>query len=308
MDSVSPAARRPGAGQRDPGTYEPGTREPGTREPGTWPMPVGEFLRGPYLNRADVVLTRKHRDLKSWLICWATRGSFSHAALIFLVPHQEQGFNNTFVIESASKGVDLTNLSHYLNDKHQVVGIKRLRGTWFDERAQSLVRGRMLNSIQSSYSYATVFRLGWAFFSELAFGIKARIWGARSALKGHRRGRLKPPNAFICSGLVQLGYINAIAEQVAMGYLLPQRVGDVVFQTDVSGLLPDDWSQFSDAEQYEIMWDFVTGFQDVLEAVTPEDLAVSPHLEWTYVIRDGFAHPVRSAEHARELLAWEPKD
>lgn len=272
-----------------------------------WPMPVDDFLRGPYLNRADVVLTRKHRDLRSYLIRWATRGSFSHAALVFLVPHQEQGFNNTFVIESASKGVDLCNLSKYLHDNRQVVGIKRLRGTWFDERAQSLVRGRMLNSIQSAYSYATVFRIGWAFFNEIVFGIKARIWGARSVIKGHRRRSLKLPNAYICSGLVQLGYLNAISEQVAMGYLLPQRVGEVVFQSDVASLLPKDWSQFTDAEQYEIMWDFVSGFQDVLEAVTPEDLAVSNQLEWVYVIRGGEVHPVRSADHAQELLAWEPK-
>lgn len=277
------------------------------REAGGWPMPVDEFLRGPYLNRADVVLTRKHRDFRSWFIRWATRGSFSHSALVFLVPHQEQGFNNTFVIESASKGVDLSNLARYLNDKRQVVGIKRLKGTWFDERAQSLVRGRMLNSIQSAYSYATLFRLGWSFLNELAFGIKARIWGARKVIKGHRRRRLQPPNAYICSGLVQLGYLNAIAEQVAMGYLLPQRVADVVFQSDVARFLPKDWSEFSDAEQYEIMWDFVSGFQDVLEAITPEDLAASDRLDWVYVIRDGLVHQVDSADHAQDLLAWEPE-
>jgi hypothetical protein len=279
----------------------------GHRETGTFPMPVTEFLSGPYLHRADVILTRKNRDLRSWLIRWATRGAFSHAALVFLVPHEEKGFNNTFVIESASKGVDLTNLRHYLDDRRHVVGIKRAKGSWFDERAQCLVRGRMLNSIQSTYSYATVFRLGWAFISELAFGIKARIWGARGAIQGQRRRKLEPPNAFICSGLVQLGYLNAIAELVAMGYLLPQRVAQVVFQSDVARLLPEDWSEYSDAEQYEIMWDFVTGFQDVLEAVTPEDLAASTNLEWVYVVRDGFVHAVASRAQAAELLGWEPE-
>ena len=271
-----------------------------------WPMSVAEFLSGDHLNRADVVLMRKNGDLRSWLIQWATRGSFSHAALVFLVPHEEKGFNNTFVIESASNGVDLKNLATYLNDKRQVVGIKRLKGSWFDERAQSLVRGRMLNSIQSSYSYATMLRLGWAFFNELAFGIKARIWGARSAIQGRRRRTLQPPSAFICSGLVQLGFLNVVAEQVAMGYLLPQRVAQVVFQEDVARFLPRDWAQFSDAEQYEIMWDFVTGFQDVLEAVTPEDLAVSSQLEWAFVVRDCLVHKVTSPEHARKLLAEEP--
>lgn len=272
-----------------------------------FPMPVRQFLKGPYLNRADVVLTRKNRDLRSWLIRWATRGAFSHSALVFLVPHQEQGFNNTFVIESSSKGVDLSNLANYLNDRRQVVGIKRLKGSWFDERAQRLVRGRMLNSIESTYSYATVFRLGWSFANELLFGIKTRIWGARSAIKGRRRRLLQPPNEFICSGLVQLGYLNAVAEQVATGYLLPQRVGEVVFHKDVAGFLPTDWSQFSDAEQYEIMWDFVTGFQDVLEAITPEDIAASPALDWKYVVLEGIVHEVQSVEHARELLSWDPE-
>ena len=75
---------------------------------------------------------------------------------------------------------------------------------------------------------------------------------------------------------------------------------------DVARFLPRDWSQFSDAEQYEIMWDFVTGFQDVLEAVTPEDLAVSSQLEWAFVVRDCMVHKVNSPEHARALLAQEP--
>ncbi len=38
-------------------------------------MPVDVFLTGPYLQRADVLLTRKNRDFRSWLVRFASKGS-----------------------------------------------------------------------------------------------------------------------------------------------------------------------------------------------------------------------------------------
>lgn len=271
-----------------------------------WPMPVEEFLSGPYLRRADVVLTRKSRDLRSWLIRWATQGSFSHAALVFLVPHQEQGFDNTFVIEAAAKGVDLANLADYLSDRRTIVGIKRVPARWFDKDLQCLVRGRMLNSIQSRYSYATAIDIGLAFLGRLAFGVRSRVQGTRKAISDRRRQALAPPNEFICSGLVQLGFLHAITEQVAAGTLEPRSIADIVFHEEVARFLPEDWDQFTPAEQHEIMWDLARGFGDVLEAVTPEHLACSPRLEWVYVVRDQRVFPVSTEAEARALLDWRP--
>ncbi len=272
-----------------------------------WPMTVDAFLSGPYLQRSDVVLTRTHRDFRSWLIRWATKGSFSHAALVFLVPHQEKGFNNSFVIESTSKGVDLANLADYLNDRRSVVGIKRVNNGWFQNDAQSLVRGRMLNSIESKYSYATIASLGWNFFSELAFGVRSRISGTRKAIRGRRDQALQPPNEFICSGLVQLGFVNAIAEQDAAGSLQPSNIADVVFRDDLARFLPANWADFSAEDQMEMMWMFVDAFGEDLEASTPEDLAATAKLDWVYIIRGGEVHPVTSDEQARELLNWRPR-
>ena len=48
-----------------------------------WPMPVEDFLAGKYLERADVVLTRRAWDVASWAIRWATNSPFSHAAMVF---------------------------------------------------------------------------------------------------------------------------------------------------------------------------------------------------------------------------------
>jgi hypothetical protein len=76
-----------------------------------WPMPVDAFLKDAhlYLKRCDVVLC-SGRSVFSRLIKWATKSVFSHAALVFLIPDKQQGFDNTFILESNSKGVDLTNL------------------------------------------------------------------------------------------------------------------------------------------------------------------------------------------------------
>lgn len=278
----------------------------GDDPPEIWPMPVDQFLKGPYINRADVLLTRKHRDLSSWLIRWATRSAFSHASLVFLVPHREKGFNNTFVIESASKGVDLSNLADYLHNRRMVVGFRRFTGPWFDEDVRSLVRGRMLNSIKSSYSYATAFAIGWSYLNQLAFGVRARMYGARKAIEGRRERNWQPPNSFICSGLVQLGYVDAVSELISTGRLEPRRISEVVIQSDLHQFLPNDWDMFTHAQQFEIMWDFLAGFEEYLEAVTPEDIARSKTFEWTYVVRDRLAHKVHSQKEAEELLSWRP--
>lgn len=278
---------------------------PGT--PSEWPMPVEVFLSGPYLQRADVVLTRKNRDFRSWLIRFATKGSFSHAALVFLVPHQEKGFNNSFVIESASGGVDLTNLKDYVNDRRSVIGIKRLARPWFNDEVQCDVRGRMLNMIKSSYDYATIVTLAREFFRDIAFGVKSRVYGPTRAISATRNRALRPPNKFICSGLVQLGFVHALLDLAAEKRLPPQFLSDIVFRDDLRTFLPDDWEQFTPAEQEEILYDFVAGFGDLLESATPEDLASSPQLDWVYVIRRGQVYPVQSDAQVRELLAWKPR-
>jgi hypothetical protein len=67
-----------------------------------WPMPVEDFLAGKYLERADVVLTRREWDVSSWAIRWATNSPFSHAAMVFTGPQFESGYTSTFVIESGT--------------------------------------------------------------------------------------------------------------------------------------------------------------------------------------------------------------
>lgn len=275
--------------------------------PPSWPMPVAEFLAGRYLKRADVVLTRKQNDWRSWFIRWATHSKFSHSALVFLVPYDEVGFDNTFVIEAASEGVDLTNLLDYVNDRRTVLGIKRCTKEWFDWEIQSHVRGRTLNSIKSRYSYRTIWQIAMASLDRLLYGVRNRIQGPEKALKTRTNKSLMAPNEFICSGLVQMGFATVIGDRVKQGKLPPTALAEIIFDDDLASTLSKtDWSTHTPEAQREIIYEYVAEFEDVLEAVTPEDLAVTKHLDWIYVIRDGKVYPVVSAVDASKLLDWEP--
>ena len=63
-----------------------------------WPKDVATFLEGHYLDRADVVLTRRTGDVTAAIIRWATDSPFSHAALVFTGPQFDSGISGTFVI------------------------------------------------------------------------------------------------------------------------------------------------------------------------------------------------------------------
>ncbi|MGH6817039.1 MAG: hypothetical protein ACREC6_15185 [Hyphomicrobiaceae bacterium] len=272
-----------------------------------WPMSVAAFLAGRFLRRADIVLTRKRRGVSSWFVRWATRGKFSHVALVFLVPHQDVGFDNTFAIEAAWDGIGLTNLLTYLNDGRSMVGIKRLSQPWFDMDVQRIVRGRLLGSIESPYSHAKVGRIVLNLVDRVLYGVHHRLAGPEKALNARLRRNLTAPNAFMCSGLVQLGFLSALGDLVRQARLPPHAFADIVFDAKLAPIFDNiDWARHGAAEQLEIVWDTITGCADVLAAVTPEELAGTPKLEWIYVVREGMVYPVRSELEAGQLLDWTP--
>ncbi len=281
-----------------------------------WPMPVEKFLEGDYLERADVMLTRRQGSLFSAIIRWATKSRFSHCGLVFLVPHREREFNNTFVIEAGTKGVHLSNLKDYLKDRASAVAIKRhckgARGRenanterWFDERVQKRVRGRMLNKIQSKYAYGTVVSIALDTLDQMLFGVSERMRGRKKALAVRRKRNRQPPNEFICSSLVQLGFLEAVAELIREGMVPPQAMKEVVFIKEIADFLPDDYSAFTKAEIDEMFELFLDVWREELEAIKPVDLARSENLSWQYVIFDGWVHRVNSYREAYALLDWQ---
>ncbi|HRY06946.1 MAG TPA: hypothetical protein P5114_07480 [Hyphomicrobiaceae bacterium] len=284
-----------GSGKRSARTY---TKTQARRD--VWPKPVDEFLAGEYLERADVVLTRRDWDLSSYLIRLATKSPFSHAAMVFTGPQFEQGYSSTFVIEAGTGGVDLTNISDYIADKSTFIAIKRLKEPWFDQAKQSRVRGILLDKIKASYNYWAIGRI----FRNLWFGVQRQVRGKEKTIEAYRQNDWHPPNDYICSGLVQIGFVEAMVEYIKAGQLPISALKEVVFHEVAASRLPDaaDWQYLDEPTQRASAEIFEQQNFVELEAVTPEDLARSGKLEWLYFIREGRVHKVSSYEDVLALI------
>ena len=265
-----------------------------------WPMPVEDFLAGNYLERSDVVLTRRDWDLTSWAIRWATDSPFSHAALVFTGPQFESGYSNTFVIEAATSGVDLTNLRDYIADKSSLLAIKRFKKEWFDEPKQSRVRGLLLDKIKADYNFWAIGHIA----RNIWFGFERSVRGDEEAIRSFRERDWTPPNEYICSGLVQIRFVEAILEYIKSDQLPPSALKEVVFHNPAATRLPDkdDWQYLDGESSKTTAVLFRNQNFDALESVTPEDLASGNKLKWLYMIKNGLVYRANSYDDVRKLI------
>lgn len=298
-DSLAVSSLLPGSGAEQKAAAAPA--------PEVWPMPIAQFLAGNYLQRADVVLTRRDYDFASYLIRWATDSPFSHAALVFNQPDETSGISSTFVIEAGTGGVDLTNIQDYLSDKSSFVALKRFKQPWFDPIKQARVRGILLEKIKANYNYWAIGRIArniwFGVQNNLRIGDKKRSSRER-VIKQYRENDWKPPTEYICSGLVQVGFVEAALEYIEKGLLPPETLNEVVFQPGAERWLPPrrGWRRLG---KYAVQSARLFRSQNAasLEAVTPHDLAVSDKLDWLYFIRDGKVYKVSSLDDVEALLS-----
>lgn len=272
---------------------------PGKALDDVWPKPVDEFLAGNYLELADVVLTRRTGDIGSALIRWATNSPFSHAALVYTGRRFDQGISGTFVIEAGTSGVDLTQLNQYAENESTFVAIKRFKRTWFTPERKARVRGVLLDKIKDSYDYGTV----WRIIKKIWFGVSAKISTKEKTVEKYRERHWQPPNEYICSGLVQIGFIQTVIEAITRGELPPDTLLDVVFSNSAESRLParPNWKYLGDDGKA-----VAAGFQNVLNdelySITPDDLAQSDKLEWLYFIKDGAVYKVNTYADVLKLV------
>jgi hypothetical protein len=272
---------------------------PGKALDEVWPKPVAEFLQGSYLQRADVVLTRRSGDLASTIIRWATNSAFSHAAMVYTGAQFDQGISGTFVIEAGTSGVDLTKLSDYAEHKSTYVAIRRFKREWFNPARQSRVRGVLLDKIKDSYDYWTIWRIA----RNLWFGVQSKIKTKEKTVEAYHNRDWEPPNEYICSGLVQIGFVQATIEAIKRGELSPEVLRDVVFSKSAESRLPEPgaWKMLGDdAKQTAVLFQDI--LNDELYAITPEDLAQTEKLEWLYLIKDGVVYKVGSYADVLKLV------
>lgn len=247
-------------------------------------MTLQAFLTGGHLKRGDIVLCRGKKGLTSRLICWGTKSYFSHAALVFAVPHLDEGFDKAFVIESQGKGVDLTDLSHYLDSDHYDIAIKRLEQPWFETpeaRLPKMIRGHMLNFIKGSYDYLMILRIA------ISLGYSMLFHRAQAPFEEVLQQLLEQqkilPSRFICSGFVQHGYYKTIEKEVARGNLPAQCLQEVTFH-------PGNGAS-STARRL---------------ATSPKELALSDRLEWKFASQrqngETFIYPIATRGELEELF------
>ncbi len=246
-----------------------------------FPMRAKAFLEAetPYLQRGDIVLSRSPK-LSSWAIRATTGGYFSHAALVFLVPQPDEGFNNAFLLESTSAGVGLANLQTYIGGRHPHadIAVLRLESPGCDEHYFKQVRGLMLDHVKSGYDYGRVLNLGLSLNFGLRLGWSRLSKGGQGSMReAIRRTRTRyikwVPPQFICSGFIQYGFVEAMKRA-------DRSAAPVLFK---EGLSEHD--------------------RDGILAVTPDDIAQSPKLVWKYVVRRGWVYEVRDYANARKVIS-----
>jgi len=267
-----------------------------------WPKKVDDFLAGEYLQKADIMLEQRWSgDVAAWVIRWATNSQFSHAALVYTAPPYDSGVSNTFVIEAGTKGVDLTKLTDYVHDSRvNFIAIKRLKPQpWFDTNREARVRGLLLDKIKARYDYWTVVQIA----RQLWFGVQEKVRTRQKTFETYRKNDWAPPNEFICSGLVQIGYVEMMVEAIKSGQISPEALRDVVFTKSAEKYLPPrgQWSTLGD-QQKETAIIFRQLLNDELYSVTPEDLAETEKLDWMYLIKGDKVYKISSYNDVLKLI------
>lgn len=284
-------------------TLEHGPASPSTPSPaGRSEVSIPEFLSGDYLRPSDVLLMRRRGGTLSWVARQVLGNAFSHAAMVFLVPHLDRDFANPYVIESDPDGVDITNLRDYLRNQNVSVGVLRLRAPWFDGKYQRIVRGAMLTNIKLGYSWGTILSV---FYQVLRKRLLTRFLGRPPKAriqKRYNRALKDAPGGFISSGFVQIGFAQVIQEGIEKGELPASAIADVMFRKQIADLMPASWEQFTRNEQLEIVNDLIEGFCEDLEGTAVNDLASSPKLEWKYLIHGGVVRPVGGYDEAVAII------
>jgi hypothetical protein len=238
------------------------------------------------------------------MVQWATASTFSHAAMLFYTPQRDRGFENHFLIESDHCGVDLSALEQYVADPAVTIAVLRIPPdkAWLTRPFIRSMRGRMMETICDNYDYGTIERICGAVARSMVFGLQSAVRGAELTLDNLRRRPHRIPKSFICSGLVQVGYVQAFLEAVANGAAPPEAIRDVVFRNSLIDWFAPQWAHYTPAGRVALVNDLVAAFIDDLRATTPGDIEASENLEWCFLLRNERAYRIRSHAEAQRLM------
>ncbi len=311
--------------------------------------PIHYFLnvdnKGPFLRVADVVLreNRNPREVFAHLIRMATASKWSHSAIVYLTSDPYKGYNNTFLVEARTKGINLASWRNEVIPFHEfTVGVKRPRLDWYVENPYERsmhdphdledthgiaylrhVRGIALDQINGLYDKKTVYELTALYAQRAArrhleavpqvadaAGRVAELFRKWDASDDSANNVLR----FICSGLVQYAFFEALRRRIMNGFDIPahretaecnlQNLQRVIFREDPEGSIPE-YIHAIQSGRLDIHQPAPENILDLLKTATPADFNNSPDLEWSYVILKGDVWQIDAASDGYQAQSEE---
>jgi hypothetical protein len=301
--------------------------------------PLHYFLQkgdeGPYLRVSDVVLRENNnpKEVFAHMIRIATGSKWSHSALLYLISDPYKGFDNTFLVEAKTKGIHIASWRNEVVPFNQfTVGIKCLRLDWYMETPYEAarhdptdpedthgigylrhVRGIAVDQVNGLYDNKTVYELVALYMKRIANrhlrAVPQVAEAADAVADVFKKWDEKQSSAtsvlrFICSGLVQYSFFEALRVRIKNDYDIPEHrqaamsnlsnMQRVIFREDPDGIIPWYIEQVRSGK-LDIHNPAPDDVLDLLKTATPADFNNSPNLEWRYVILKGVVWQINEA-------------
>jgi len=317
----------------------------------TWvaPDPLDYFLRQTDAIRVADFVLRENKDPKevfAFTIRVGTGSKWSHSAIFYLLADPARGFHNTFLVEARTKGI------HMLSWRNEIVpydnftvGIKRPRLDWYRETPYEIsrhtpldpedchgigylrhVRGIAVDQINGLFDHKTVFELA-ALYAERAaerhLSAVPQIAGAADHLANlmkkwdEKSDSVQQTLRFICSGLLQYSYFEALRIRIANDLAVPENreaalsnlnnLQRIIFRPDPKDIIPNYIRQVQSGE-LDIAQPAPGDVLDLLKTATPADFNNSNRLEWRYVIRKGVVWKIDEAPADYQAQSQDEED
>lgn len=286
--------------------------------------PLTYFLQqsdeGPRLRVADVVLraNQNPKEIFSRLIRLATNSHWSHSAVLYLLSDPSQGFDNTFLVEAMTSGVRVASWRDEVEPPELfTVGIKRLPVDWYAETPRDTlkrasddpedvhgitylrhVRGMALDQINGLYNHNTVDELTALYIERITkrYNIPLVPHLADDVANFFKK-RDKSVLRFICSGLIQYSFFEALRRRIINDLAVPahhtsaisnlNNLHRIIFHPDPEGII-DDYVKQVQTGKLDIATPVPDDVLNLLKTTTPADINDCTSLNWRYLIRKGW--------------------
>ncbi|HLJ33943.1 MAG TPA: hypothetical protein VKU38_09850 [Ktedonobacteraceae bacterium] len=300
------------------------------------PDPLDYFLRQTDAIRVADIVLRENKDPKeifSLAIRLGTGSKWSHSAIFYLLSDPSRGFHNTFLIEAKTKGINMVSWRNEIVPYDNfTVGIKRPRLDWYSEtpfevsRHSSFdaedchgigylrhVRGIALDQINGLFDHKTVYELAALYAERVAerhLSAIPQIAGAADSIAtllkkwDEKSDSVRETLRFICSGLLQYSYFEALRIRIANDLAIPthreaalnnlNNMQQIIFRPDPKNIIPMYMRQVQNGE-LDIAHPAPGDVLDLLKTATPADFNNSDRLEWRYVICKGVVWKIDEA-------------